>query len=84
MNFFFHFWQQVKLERRWFIDRITVQSSYNVIRADFKLKDTLEPQNTLAPNALDWCKSVGSEARTVQEAISDEAVVKAVQVQFVS
>ena len=45
-----------------------------------KFKDTLEPQNTLAPNALDWCKSVGSEARTVQEAISDEAVVKAVQV----
>ena len=43
-------------------------------------KDTLEPQNTLAPNALEWCKSVGSEACTVQEAIDDAAVAKAVQV----
>ena len=40
----------------------------------------MEPQNTLAANALEWCKSIGSEAQTVQEAIGDAAVAKAVQV----
>ena len=40
----------------------------------------MEPQNTLAANALEWCKSIGSEAQTVQEAIGDPAVAKAVQV----
>ena len=29
---------------------------------------------------MEWCKSIGSEAQTVQEAIGDAAVAKAVQV----
>ena len=41
--------------------------------------DTLEPQDTLAPNALAWCQEIGSKAQTVEEALKDELVAKAIQ-----
>ena len=41
--------------------------------------DTLEPTNKLAPAAVDWCKEIGSKAKTVEEAISDPAVTRALQ-----
>ena len=39
--------------------------------------DTNEPLNTLSPECLTWCKSIGSSARTVNEAIADQALLKA-------
>jgi hypothetical protein len=41
--------------------------------------DTLLPENTLAPNALEWFLSIGSEAKTVAEAVAYPVVAKAVQ-----
>ena len=41
--------------------------------------DTLEPTNKLASAAVDWCKEIGSKAKTVEEAIADPAVKKALQ-----
>jgi len=44
--------------------------------------DSLEPQPTLAPSALAWCQEMvagGSKATTVQEALADDGVVKAIQ-----
>ena len=41
--------------------------------------DTLEPTNKLASAAVDWCKEIGSKAKTVEEAISDPAVTRALQ-----
>lgn len=42
--------------------------------------DTLIPQPTLAPIALDWCATVAkSSAKTVSEALADELVSKAIQ-----
>ena len=38
--------------------------------------DTLEPYDTLKPTAVDWCRSVGSDSKTVSEIIdnNDEKV----------
>lgn len=41
--------------------------------------DTNEPMNTLSPECQAWCKSIGSSATTVSEAIGDQAVLKAIQ-----
>jgi len=41
--------------------------------------DTLEPTDKLASAAVDWCKEIGSKAKTVDEAINDPAVTKAIQ-----
>lgn len=43
--------------------------------------DTLEPKDRLIPAAVDWCKSVGSQAKTVTDVIGkqDVAVLKAIQ-----
>lgn len=41
--------------------------------------DTLEPKSTLATPALDWCKEIGSKAKTIEEALNDELVRKAIQ-----
>ena len=41
--------------------------------------DTLEPTSKLASAAVDWCKEIGSKAKTVEEAISDPAVTRALQ-----
>ncbi|XP_053405562.1 long-chain-fatty-acid--CoA ligase ACSBG2-like isoform X2 [Mercenaria mercenaria] len=41
--------------------------------------NTNEPLETLSPECLTWCKSVGSSATTVNEAIADQAVLKAIQ-----
>lgn len=44
-------------------------------------QDTLEPQPDLAPAALEFCESVGSKARTVQDILNgDSAVLAAIQV----
>ena len=41
--------------------------------------DTLEPKQTLSEACLDWCKEIGSKAKTVEEANADEIVRKAIQ-----
>ncbi len=41
--------------------------------------DTLEPKSELSSACLDWCKGVGSKAKTVEDANSDEVVQKAIQ-----
>eukprot|EP00095_Tigriopus_kingsejongensis_P001487 snap_masked-scaffold124_size330879-processed-gene-1.10 protein:Tk01487 transcript:snap_masked-scaffold124_size330879-processed-gene-1.10-mRNA-1 annotation:"long-chain-fatty-acid-- ligase acsbg2" len=41
--------------------------------------DTLEPKPELAAGALDWCKEIGSKAKTIDEAANDELVRKALQ-----
>ena len=41
--------------------------------------DTLEPGNTLAPNALGWCEEIGSKAKTIQDLQADELVKAAIQ-----
>ncbi len=41
--------------------------------------DTLEPKSELSSSCQDWCASIGSKAKTVDEAITDEAVRRAIQ-----
>lgn len=41
----------------------------------------MEPSDKLAPAALEWCKSIGSNAKVVGDVMDgkDEAVLKAIQ-----
>ncbi|XP_060572293.1 LOW QUALITY PROTEIN: long-chain-fatty-acid--CoA ligase ACSBG2-like [Ruditapes philippinarum] len=48
------------------------------LKCDMDL-DTNEPLNTLSPECVTWCKSIGSSAKTVNEAIADQAMLKAIQ-----
>lgn len=43
--------------------------------------DTMEPSSNLTPAALDWCRSVGSEASTVEDIVNgpDGKVMKGIQ-----
>merc|ERR1711913_93724 len=43
--------------------------------------DTLEPSNKLSPAARDWCRSVGSNANTVEDCLRgpDHKVMKGIQ-----
>jgi hypothetical protein len=45
--------------------------------------DTNEPLNTLSPECVTWCKSIGSSAKTVNEAIADQAMLKVSYVTYV-
>ena len=37
--------------------------------------DSMEPKPTLLPDTVNWCKSVGGNCTTVQEAIDDSKVL---------
>lgn len=41
--------------------------------------DSLEPGCNLSPAALEWCRHIGSKAKTVEEAMADDAVARALQ-----
>lgn len=43
--------------------------------------DTGEPLDTLAPTSVEWCRSVGSSAKTIQDVLAgpDANVMKAIQ-----
>jgi len=36
--------------------------------------DTMEPLDTLTADCVNWCKSIGSEAKTVTEVMKDEKI----------
>ena len=42
--------------------------------------ETMEPTNILTPLAVEWCREVGSKANTVEEALADPEVKRAIQV----
>ena len=42
-------------------------------------QDTMEPLDNFLPDAVNWCKSVGSDATTVSEALQDKKVLIAIQ-----
>ncbi len=42
-------------------------------------QDTLEPGSELSPDAVDWCREIGSKASSVEEAAGDDAVKRAIQ-----
>lgn len=50
---------------------ITLKTNVNV--------DTYEPLDTLSPECLNWCSSIGSSATTVQEALKDTKLLQAIQ-----
>ena len=43
--------------------------------------ETMEPKDTLAPAALEWCHSIGSDARSVSDIVNqkDVAILKSIQ-----
>lgn len=43
--------------------------------------DSGEPQDTLSPACIDWCRSVGSSANTIQDILAgpDANVMRAIQ-----
>jgi hypothetical protein len=41
-------------------------------------QETHEPLETLSPECVTWCKSIGSSATTVKEAKTDQTVLKVI------
>lgn len=52
---------------------MTVHSMY--LQSDVNV-DTMEPLDTLSADCQAWCKSVGSEAKTVIEALKDNSILQ--------
>ncbi|XP_066941588.1 long-chain-fatty-acid--CoA ligase ACSBG2-like [Macrobrachium rosenbergii] len=61
-------------------DRRKFLSALLTMKTDMDM-DTGEPMGTLQPLALDWCKSVGSQAKTTRDILEgpDEKVMRAIQ-----